>query len=143
MIAPRIAVNAARPGRHSSDGKIQRGPVGEDAGVVEPVDDRGVRQDASHQAIEPGERVLQRVREISEEIIREIEARTARDHEAAEEAVTRDPLVHLLQALLQQCPSGSAIVECGAGANVADVADVVVEALQLDSDAADEPGSRR
>src|SRR5665647_1800174 len=143
MVAARVAVYAARPGRHSSDGEVQRGLMLEDAGVVEPIDDRRVGFDASHQAVEPGESVLECDGEDSEEVVREIEAHAARDHDASEEAIAGEPLVHLLEALLQAHPGGGAVVERGAGADVADVADVVVEPLQLESDATDEPGPRR
>ena len=78
-----------------------------------------------------------------EEVVREIEAHAARDDEAPEEAIAGEPLVHLLEALLQAHPGGGAVVERGAGADVADVADVVVEPLQLERDAPDEPGPRR
>src|SRR5665811_1571538 len=101
MVAARVAVHAARPGRHSSDGEVQRGLMLEDAGVVEPINDRRVGFDASHQAVEPGESVLECDGEDSEEVVREIEAHAARDHEASEEAIAGEPLVHLLEALLQ------------------------------------------
>ncbi len=78
-----------------------------------------------------------------EQVVREIETHAARDHEAPQEAIAGEPLVQLLQALPQARPGGGAVVERGAGADVADVADVVVEPLQLEGDAADEPGPRR
>src|SRR5258708_1661634 len=142
MITPRVAVYAARPGRHSGDGEVQRGLVLEDAGVVEPIDDRRVGFDAFHQAVEPGESLLERGGEDPEEIVREIEARAARDHEAPQEAIAGEPLVHLLEAFLQAHPDGGAVVERGAGADVANVADVVVEPLQLDTDSPDDPAPR-
>ncbi len=143
MIAPRVAVHAARPGRHSCDGEVQRGLALEDAGVVEPIDNGRVGFDASHQAVEPGESVRERRGEDSEEVSRDIEAHSAWDQEAAQEAIASEPLIHLLEALLQAQPGGRAVVKRGAGADVADVADVVVKPLQLQSDAPDEPRPRR
>src|SRR5260370_28175726 len=139
MVLSRVAVHAARPGRYSGDGEVHRSLVLEDAGIVEPIDYRRVGFDAPHQAIEPGESVLERDGEGSQEVIRKIEEHTAREHKAPEETIACKPLVHLLEALLQTHASGSAIVECGAGADVTDIADVVVQPLQLQSNAPDKP----
>ena len=143
MIAPRVAIHAARPGGHAGNGEVQDGLVLEHPGVVEPVDDRRVGLDASHQAVEAGKGLLEHGGEDSEEIVREIEAHPARDDQTPEEAIAGEPLVRLLEALLQAHPGGGTVVEGGAGADVADVADVVVEPLQLEGNAPDEPGPRR
>src|ERR1019366_5280102 len=115
----------------------------EDASVVETIDDRRVGFDASHQIIEPGERLLQRYVEESKEVVREVEACAARDQHAPEESIAGKLLVHLLEALLQTHAGGGAVVERSAGAHVANVANVVVQPLQLERDPSDEPGARR
>src|SRR5450759_2366991 len=131
MVAPRVAVHATRPGRYAGDGEVHRSLVLEDAGVVEPIDHRRIGFDAAHQAVEPGESVLERAGGGTREVVREIEEHAARNHKAPEEAIAGEPLVHLLEALLQTRASGGAIVECGAGADVTDIADVVVQPLEL------------
>src|ERR1019366_279185 len=60
----------------------------------------------------------------------------------AEKAIAGDPFIHLLEAFLQPRSGRGAIVERRARAHVADVADVIVESLDLERDAADEPGAR-
>ena len=106
MVAPRVAVDAARPGRHAGDAEVDRGLVWEHAGVVEPIDDRRVGFDASHQARRARRAVswsaaASDARAASSERSRRD---AARDHEAAEEAIAGEPLVDLLEALLQRMP---------------------------------------
>src|ERR1019366_4299785 len=115
----------------------------EDASVVETIDDRRVGFDASHQIIEPGERLLQRYVEESKEVVREVEACAARDQHAPEESIAGKLLVHLLEALLQTHAGGGAVVERSAGAHVANIADMVVQPLQFQRDTSDEAGARR
>ena len=107
------------------------------------IDDRRVRFDASHQAFEAGECVVKSRGNQAEHVAGDVEAYAARNDETAKEAVAREPFVHLLEALLQAHPGGGAVVERGAGADVADIADVVVEPLQLESDGPDKPRPRR
>jgi hypothetical protein len=89
-----------------------RGPRGLALRRCRRVDhDRRGGFDASPEALEPGERVVERGSELSDEVFREIEARATRDHETPEEAIAGEPLVHLLETLLQTHPGGGAIVE--------------------------------
>src|SRR5229473_2245754 len=115
----------------------------ENARIVETIDNRRVGFDASHQMVEPGERLLERHAEDTKEVVREIEARAPRGHETPEEAIAGELLVHLLEPFLQTHAGGGAVVERGAGAHVANIADVVVQPLQFERDASDESSARR
>lgn len=126
MIAPRIVVHATRPSGYADDGEVQCGLVSEDARVVESIDDRRIGFNTFHQAVELGKSTLEDGCETFEKVVRNIKAYAARCHDTSKKTITGEPLVHLLEKFLQPQSRGCAIVECGTGADVADIADVVV-----------------
>jgi len=112
MVAPGIAVDAARTPRDAGDPERHGVLVEERPGPVQPVDNRRIVLDALHQAHERlagrGQGGLERAGQVNGEV----GPGSARRHQAAQEAMARQALVELLYrppscARRPRCRSGS------------------------------------
>ena len=143
MIAARVPIDPAPPGRDARDREIARGLDREDPRAVQPVDDGRVAFDGLHQL----DRALAGVPEDDLELALrpgvQVETHAPEDGEAAQEPVPGQPLVRALEDLLGPHPRGRSPVVAGARADVPEIADVVVQPLELEGDPAQEAGAGR
>ena len=130
-ITPKVVCDPTRASRDAEGTEGGGGLGADDAGRVEP-GHHALRAD--HPPDGCGELSADRIERLGqggESAAVEVGHEAAGGHEAGQVAVSGQRVVHSQEAFLQPTEPGDARVKADPGADVAEVADVVVEALQL------------
>ena len=142
-VAPQVVGQAARSRRHAH---------GAQASSVRGVQDAGAVQ-AGHEAVGPDEspddrahlviQILDRGVQIGEPALVELEPQPTRGHHAGEVAMAREGFVDAQRLFLVPAESRRSVVETHASADVAQIADMVVEPLEFGQKNARHPRAGR